>query len=167
MTANYNNYVLIVFTFCIFTKGIAQYSKTEKASFGIVAGYSGSKNNFIEFGVGYQPWEVEGNFVYYPFAGFLALYEFDPTRKLYGTSLNAWYLSGPLSFGLNVNHYSDYSNNTYGIKPMVGISIFRIGIMYGYNFFLNTNSIRDFDHQTFTIKYYYPLWKKKSNEFPN
>lgn len=145
-----------------------QYSKTEKANFGVVAGYSGFKNSFIEIGIGYQPWEVKGNFVFYPFAGFLALYEFDPTRKLYGTSLNAWYLAGLFSGGLNVNRYSDYSNDTYGIKPMVGISVFRIGIMYGYNLFLNTNSISNLDHHCFTIKYYYPIWKKKeSNDLPN
>ncbi|MCC6371520.1 MAG: hypothetical protein IT236_10995, partial [Bacteroidia bacterium] len=124
-------------------------------------GYSGIKPNLIELGVGYQPWEVEGHFVRYPFAGFLALYEFDPTKKLYGTSINAWYLSGPLSGGLGVNRYSDYTHSTYGIKPMIGISIARFGIMYGYNIFLSGNDISYLNHHSFTVKYYYPLWRKK------
>lgn len=143
------------------SKTNGEYGVTEQANFGFVAGYSGTKTNLIEMGVGYQPWEVEGNFVYYPFAGFLALYEFDPNRKLYGTSLNAWYLSGPLSGGLSINRYSDYTNATYGIKPMIGISILRIGIMYGYNIFLNGNKIANLNQHSFTIKYYYPIWHKK------
>lgn len=139
-----------------------EYGASEKENFGLVAGYTSSQqNNMLEIGVGYQPWEVEGFFVWYPYAGFLALYEFNPNGKLYGTSLNAWYLSGPLSCGLNINRYSDYKNETYGIKPMIGISSFRIGIMYGYNFFINSNSIENLQNESITIKYYLPLWKRK------
>ena len=100
-------YVLLIsFLLLIFSKVNAQeYGKNVPPSFGVVAGYSGFQNNFIELGVGYQPWEVEGTFVYYPFAGFMALVEVDPYRRLYGNNLNAWYLSGPISLGLNANRY--------------------------------------------------------------
>ncbi len=137
---------------------------TEEPSLGLVAGYTGSGYNILEVGIGYQPWQVEGLFVEYPFAGFLALYEFDPSRKFYGTSLNAWYLSGLIAFGLNVNRYSDYKNETYGIKPMIGISSYRVGLMWGYNFFLNGNDIENLSNQSITIKYYHPLWKRKSDD---
>lgn len=160
-------YFSFIFIFFFSIKGIAQHDKdyadekTERPSVGIVAGVSGFHNSFLEIGVGYQPWEVKGLYVYYPFAGFLATYEFDPTRKLYGTNLNAWYLAGLFSCGLNVNRYSDFKHETYGLKPMIGISCLRIGIMYGYNFFLNKNGILDLAHNSFTLKYYLPLWKKK------
>jgi hypothetical protein len=155
--------IVFVLTFVIITKSVAENintTTTEKPNFGVVVGYSGFKNNFIELGIGYQPWEVQGNYVYYPFAGFLALYELEPTRKLYGTSLNAWYLAGFFSCGLNINRYSDYKNDTYGLKPMIGMSFARIGIMYGYNIFLNANEISNLNTHSITIKYYYPLWKK-------
>ena len=134
---------------------------TENANVGIVVGYTGLKQNMIEFGIGFQPWEVQGFFVSYPFAGFLATYEFSPTQRLYGTNINAWYLGGPFSFGLNLNRYSDYKKQTFGIKPMLGISFLRIGVMYGYNFFLNPNSIDGLAHNSITVKYYLPVWKKK------
>jgi hypothetical protein len=161
------SFCFAVFVFFVSLKGIAQHEQdyhdvtTERPSVGIVGGLSGFKSNFIEIGVGYQPWEVKGNYVYFPFAGFIAMYEVEPMRKVYGTSLNAWYLAGFFSCGLSANRYSDHTNDTYGIKPMVGISFLRIGVMYGYNFFLNKNSITDLRHNTFTIKYYLPLWKKK------
>jgi hypothetical protein len=160
-------FIVVAFAFGISIKGLSQHRNdyndvtTEQPGVGIVGGLSGFKNNFIEIGIGYQPWEVKGHYVFYPFAGFLAMYEFDPTRKLYGTSLNAWYLAGFFSCGLGVNRYSDYKHETYGVKPMIGISCFRVGIMYGYNFFLNKNSITNLAHNTFTIKYNLPIWKKK------
>ncbi len=140
-----------------------QYSESTKlnANIGIVAGYSGTKQNMLEVGIGFQPWQVEGLFVNYPFAGFLALYEFDPNSKIYGTSFNAWYLSGLFACGLNANRYSDYKTDTYGIKPMIGISSFRIGLMYGYNIYLNDNSIQNLQKESITIRYYYPFWKRK------
>jgi hypothetical protein len=146
------------------TKSIAQPyldNYTVNANIGLVAGYSGTKQNMLEVGIGFQPWQVEGVFVKYPFAGFLALYEFDPNSRIYGTSFNAWYLSGLFACGLNANRYSDYKTDTYGIKPMIGISSFRIGLMYGYNIYLNDNSIQNLQKESITIRYYYPFWKKK------
>jgi hypothetical protein len=103
----------------------------------------------------------DSEIVRYPFAGFLLLYEISPERKLYGTSFNLWYLSGLFSCGLNVNRYSDYEDETYGIKPMVGISAYRIGLMYGYNFYL-TDPVPGLSHNSLTIKYYLPLVRKKN-----
>jgi hypothetical protein len=133
----------------------------ETASVGLVAGYSGFRNNFIELGIGFQPWDVEGEWVGYPFAGFLLLHEIEATRKLYGNSCNFWYLSGPFACGLGVNRYSDHKSQTFGIKPMIGVSIYRIGIMFGYNFFLNKNEIPNLGHASMTVKYYLPVWNAK------
>ena len=137
------------------------YTTTERPGVGVVAGLSGFNQNMIEVGIGYQPWEVEGFYVSYPFAGFLALAEFSPDQKLYGVSLNAWYLAGFFSCGLGFNRYAWESEETYGVKPMIGISVRRIGIMYAYNFFVTDNSITALRHNSFTVKYYLPLWKKK------
>lgn len=157
--------VISVFIFNLFsfeTKAQSnEYGIRLNANVGVAVGYSYMARNMLEVGVGFQPWDVEGTFVSYPFAGFLAMYEFDPAGGFYGTSFNAWYLGGPFSCGLGFNRYSDYENTTFGIKPMIGISIARFGIMYGYNFFLNKNRIPDFYHPSFTIKYYLPLWKRK------
>lgn len=147
-------------------KSFAQHRYSEldtrvKPNVGVVGGFSGFRNNFIEVGIGYQPWEVVGHSIYYPFAGFLFLMEWDPSRKLYGNSVNAWYLGGPFSCGLSINRYSDNVHETYGIKPMIGISKFRIGLMYGYNFFVSPNSIDNLAHHSLTIKYYFPLWKQQ------
>ena len=158
-------FLLAVFG-CICNKSFGQYGvgeldKLEKPNIGIVGGFSGFRNNFIELGIGFQPWEVVGHSIYYPFAGFLILGEWDLVRKLYGNSINAWYLGGPFSCGLSINRYSDFVHETYGVKPMIGISWRRIGIMYGYNIFITPNSIPDLGHHSLTIKYYYPLWKKE------
>jgi hypothetical protein len=134
----------------------------QKPSIGVVAGYTGFNNTFLEIGAGYQPWETASDFIKYSFAGFLALYEFDPSRKLYGISINAWYLGGPFSCGLGINRYAERTSDTYGIKPMIGISFLRIGVMYGYNFFLTPNSISNLYHNSITFKYYFPVWKKKN-----
>ena len=158
-------FLIAFFIFCFFSNVFSQvnneYGTTEPPNIGVVVGYSGLKPNMIELGVGYQPWEVEGGFVWYPFAGFLALAEFSPDTKLFGTSLNAWYLSGPFACGLGINRYVISDDETYGIKPMIGISFRRIGIMYGYNFYSKNNTITDLHHDSFTIKYYLPLWRKK------
>ncbi len=150
---------------CLFSNSV--YSQAdlgicyEQPSVGVVVGYSGFANPRLEIGVGYQPWPVEGHFVNYPFAGFLALYEKDLNNKNYGVSVNAWYLAGFFSCGLGINRYTDKVSETYGIKPMIGMSFRRIGFMYGYNIFLNPNEIQNYRHSGITIKYYYPLWKKK------
>lgn len=134
---------------------------TEKAHVGIVAGYSGFKQNTVELGIGFQPWEVQSFFVGYPFAGFLLLHEFDPNQKFYGNSVNFWYLSGFFACGLGANRYSDYQNQTLGIKPMVGFSCLRVGVMYAYNIYLNKNKIPELYPHSLTVKYYLPVWRKK------
>jgi hypothetical protein len=169
MKINRNFYLALIFIAAFFSKVKAQSSWGNSthlnANIGIVAGYSGFGPHMLEAGIGFQPWDVRAEYVGYPFDGFLALYEFSPTRNLYGTSLNFWYLSGPVSCGLGVNRYSDYTNETYGIKPMIGVSIFRIGIMYGFNFFLNKNEITNFSHSSLTIKYYLPIWERKDQPY--
>ncbi|MFI5203217.1 MAG: hypothetical protein ACHQF2_01885 [Flavobacteriales bacterium] len=152
---------LLFLSFISESKPQGEYGTRLNANIGLAVGYSGFNRNMLEVGVGFQPWDVEGTFVAFPFAGFLAMYEFEPHGRLYGTSFNAWYLSGPFSCGLNVNRYSDYENHTFGIKPMVGISIARLGIMFGYNFFLNENRILDFYHPSFIVRFYVPVWKRK------
>jgi hypothetical protein len=153
--------LLIVLLFFSSYSEVKAQDEELNANIGLAFGYSGFNRHMLEVGIAFQPWDVEGAYVSYPFAGFLALYEFQLGGKLYGTSFNAWYLSGPFSCGLGVNRYSDYETQTFGIKPMIGISIMRVGIMYGYNFFLNKNAIPDFYHPSFTIKYVLPLWQRK------
>src|ERR1051326_8839321 len=162
-----SKFLFVFFLFSFSLLGFSQRRTTdfgmiEPPGLGVVAGFSGFHPDMLDVGIGYQPWEVEGAFVQYPFAGFLALAEYSPGSKLFGTSLNAWYLSGLFACGLGVNRYIEDGNETYGMKPMIGISMYRIGIMYGYNFYSKNNLIPDLHHDSFTIKYYLPLWRKKS-----
>lgn len=131
---------------------------------GIAASYSGFKNNMLGIGISFQPWDVRGDYVEYPFAGFTIMHEIEPTRKLYCNSFNFYYLSGPFSCGLGVNRTSDFVNETWGIKPMIGISIARISILYGYTIFLMPNEIPEFYHPSFNLGYTLPLLKAKPQE---
>ena len=131
------------------------------ANIALAAGYSGFYNNTFQIGIGFQPWDVKGDYVAFPLFGFTALYEHVIDRKLTGFSFNSLYLSGPFACGLGVNRFSESGATTYGMKPMIGVSIVRIGIMFGYNIFLNANEIPRFYHPSFNINYYFPLWKRK------
>jgi hypothetical protein len=132
----------------------------QKPSIGIVAGYSGFRNDFLQMGVGWQPWELEllNDLPLFPFFGFMGLYEVDLWRKIKGFSLNASYYSGLFACGLDLYRYSDNTHFTYGFRPLIGMSMLRMGILYGYNVFLNENSIEGLNRNTLTFRYYLPLW---------
>ena len=166
MKINLHHFLLFIFLITFSFKGKTQSNFWSgnghlNANIGLATGYSGISLNVFQFGLGFQPWDIKAEFVGFPLFGFTALYEFSPERNLQGASFNTLYLSGPFACGLGFNRYTANNNITYGIKPMIGISIFRIGIMFGYNFFLTKNEIDDFYHPSFNINYYFPLWKRK------
>jgi hypothetical protein len=132
----------------------------QKPSIGIVAGYSGFRNDFLQFGIGWQPWELDliNDLPLFPFFGFMGLYEVDPWRKIQGVSLNASYYSGLFACGLDVNRYTNQTHVTFGLRPLIGMSMLRMGILYGYNIFLNENSIEGLNRNSLTFRYYLPLW---------
>ncbi|HYG50514.1 MAG TPA: hypothetical protein VD905_06405 [Flavobacteriales bacterium] len=157
--------LLSTILFFVLITGLYQQAKAQdaylNANIAVAVDYSGLANHTIGFGIGFQPWDVRGDYVSFPLFGFTAMYNYIPDRKLYGTTFNTYYLSGPFACGLGINRYQEDDNSTYGIKPMIGISIARIHIMFGYNFFLNNNKIPDFYHPTFNIGYYLPVFKRK------
>ncbi|HLP11060.1 MAG TPA: hypothetical protein VK177_03950 [Flavobacteriales bacterium] len=157
--------LLRIFLFFVFIHTMPEQASAQdeklNANIAIAANYSGFYNNTFSFGIGFQPWDVRGDYVSYPLFGFTATYDYVINRSLYGLSFNGYYLSGPIAFGLGANRFTELENITYGIKPMIGISIARIHIMFGYNFFLNKNQIDRYYHPSFNIGYYLPVFQRK------
>jgi hypothetical protein len=159
-----------IFFLIIFILGFSINGKTQSewggngdlnANIGLAIGYSGVNPNVFQIGLGFQP------YVGYPLFGFTALYEFSPESELQGASFNMLYLSGPIALGIGANKYMYTGNATFGIKPMIGVSILRIGIFYGFNIFLNKNEISDLGHSSVNVNYYLPLLKRKDQKFDN
>lgn len=170
MKFNRQIFLFFVFIFSFSFKGKTQSNSwggygNLNANIGLAVGYSGVNPNVFQIGLGFQPWDIKAEYVGFPLFGFTALYEFSPESELQGASFNTLYLSGPFACGLGFNGYMYNRNTTYGIKPMIGISIFRIGIMYGFNFFLNKNEIMGLDHSSINVNYYLPILKRKDQKF--
>ena len=131
----------------------------------IVGDYYGIKQNTCAIGLALNLTRVTESFGIKPpkhgFAGFSAFYERSfSDRDYWGTSVEFWGGS-VLAAGWNINYHQNAYTAIYGLKPSVGIQFFHIAIMYGYNFYKKSDLMPELKHNIFTVRWYFPVWRKK------
>ncbi len=135
----------------------------EPKSWGLILGASGIRNNFIEIGVARNTgttWSSESK----PFGGFWFTYSKATYQsKLDGLNLT-FFAGSTICLGLNTNIYRSDDNYRFGIKPMIGFSMYRLSLTYGYNFKVMGVGFNDFQKSEVALRYHLPVFYKKRNK---
>lgn len=116
-------------------------------SLGLVMGVSQFNYTFLELGIASVKERRSDCAFGYHFRGLSLSAEYrpyaDPEQHI-GFLLTSWHNAGlPLSWGINLNTYTNFEGIKFGIRPMLGIGIRGLQLVYGYNIHMeNYNRVR-------------------------
>ena len=149
-----------------------KYDITLPSSFGIIIGHQGFSSSLFETGIAY---DIGGK---WGFSGFklkvikkilrpqwliYGSYQFDPFKKINGITLGTS-ISGLVVYGIDFNYY--YMDNYFwGFRPSIGIGIWRLEILYRYNFKLAGDKNMGVSGHLFSLRYYLPLIVRSNGKF--
>ena len=126
---------------------------------GITGGISNFRSPNLELGIGINFWETRpwNTILTKPFSGFSISANYNPYNKnLYGENINVW-INGIIVLGINQNYYTNSEHKSWGIKPFIGVEIYGFCLIYGYNFFINKNEIKELPKHNFSIRFFQPV----------
>jgi hypothetical protein len=102
--------------------------------FGPYLGLQRGKYSSVEFGVEYQLKELA---LFLPETHALhGGFNYDLSNNVLGYEAGYWFKKGRmnLSYGANLIFRTDYSNNAFGISPLIGFKLAQFHLQTGYNF---------------------------------
>lgn len=122
---------------------------------GAVLGFEGFRSNFVEGGLAFNFVEFEdvpGGMI-----GGNLLYKRNVSERIQSYEAEVGFYT-ILCGGINFNWNQFDNSGLLGVKPFIGVSIFNIHVMYGYNIFQNSkNTNSQLWHNSFTIRYVMPI----------
>lgn len=134
--------------------------------FGVIGGYEGFKSSYWEAGLIFNIAPVWISSKTGGIVGGTISYKRNFQNNIQAFESEIGFYS-PVSLGLNFNYTFTENHNTFGCKPFIGISVYHLQFLWGYNFFsAKKNEIQDLRHSTFKIRYSLPLLrmdKKRRN----
>lgn len=102
--------------------------------FGPYLGLQRGKYSSLEFGVEYQLKELA---LFLPETHALhGGFNYDLSNNVLGYEAGYWFKKGRLnlSYGANLIFRTDYSNNAFGLSPLIGFKLAQFHLQTGYNF---------------------------------
>lgn len=141
---------------------------------GLVIGYEGVRSSFYQMGLVLNLVEMEempGGMV-----GGQLLYKrhFNENIQSYSAEIGVYQV---ICGGINFNYHVQGDRSTFGVKPFIGLSIYHVQLMYGYNIYSNKNNeITPLKHASFELRYVIPIVSfgknkdqmvYKSSNYPN
>lgn len=141
------------------------YSSRSAQEIGLITGITQFSYTTIELGIARAKWKtgcIWGS--YFHGLSLSADWRPYPEPENLGILLTAWHSGGPpLSWGININSYTDFDKANLGIKPMLGIGSQNIQIIYGYNFQLVNNDLRRINNHNVSLRVFIPLTELNKN----
>lgn len=122
---------------------------------GLVVGYQGVRSSFYQMGLALN--FVEMHSVPGGMLGGQLLYKrhFSENIQSYSAEIGFYQI---ICGGLNFNYHTQEAHGTFGVKPFIGLSIYHIQLMFGYNVYSNKNNeIAPLTHASIELRYVIPL----------
>lgn len=132
---------------------------------GIIGGYEGFKSNYWEAGLVFNIVPSRVTPKTGAIIGGVVSYKKNFSNSIQAFEAEVGFYSF-LSLGVNFNYTFTTIHNTFGVKPFIGISIYHLQFLWGYNLFSDKkNEIQDLRHSTFKIRYSIPLFRLNQEKY--
>ena len=133
--------------------------------FGPYIGWQQGRFSSIEFGAEFQHKNIT---LFSPTTHSLHFgFNYNFSNNLLGYDVGYWYKSGRLNltYGANAIFRTDYSQNAFGIAPVIGYKLGQLHMQTGYNFLTNVSSTFPCNTFFMTIRFVLVqhrnfIWKK-------
>jgi len=122
---------------------------------GLVVGYQGVRSSFYQMGLAVNFVEMlslPGGML-----GGQLLYKrhFSENIQSYSAEIGFYQI---ICGGINFNYHVQEERGTFGVKPFIGLSIYHIQLMFGYNVFRDKkNTITPLTHGSLELRYVIPI----------
>lgn len=123
---------------------------------GLVVGWEGFRENYYQ--VGLVANFMEMNYAVGGLVGGKLLYQRHVRENIHRYQLELGFYN-IICGGVNFNYSVQDIHSTFAVKPFIGLSLFNISVMYGYNFInKNKNQITSLRNSSFEVRYVLPLF---------
>lgn len=129
---------------------------------GLIAGLEGFKSRFYQMGIALNASEIHETRGGVFGTQFLYQRQWHENVERYQVELGFYTF---LCMGLNFNRTRQDDFTTFGVKPFVGISLFNIQALYGFNLYnRNKNQIDAMQRSSFELRYVIPIIPLSRNQ---
>ena len=133
----------------------------EVKEIGIIGGISAFKHAFFELGIAKVKWR-EGCLWSSYYRGLSLSAEYNPFSNRGGVLLSLWNsLPQGLSYGINLNSYSDFQKLNLGIRPMIGFGGQNVQLVYGRNFNIINHHINGLNKHVISLRVFFKIKELK------
>lgn len=131
------------------------YTRRVPGYVGLVLGWEGFKSNYYQAGLALNLVEIQdlpGGMI-----GGQALYQRHISENLQRFQVEAGFYT-LVCGGVNFNYSIQGEHSTFGVKPFIGLSLFNVQFLYGYNFInKKKNQISSLRNSSFEFRFVIPL----------
>lgn len=136
----------------------AAYSASK--NFNLISGYSYSSSHIVELGMSIRKSKTSGYHLFESNLAFSGEVVFG-NEFIIGPKISGWIAGGspPVAMGFSIINYTNFNQNEFSLRPEIGLGIFGLKAVYGYNIKVLGTGFDEISKSSFS--FIFPIYSTK------